>query len=290
MKLLVCVLLTFFCANGAYIQNHAHLAPVIFSPVNQAFNERLEERILGGTVVLENELPYIVAIFFQGSISGENTGFCGGSLISERHVLTAAHCVKDYTFAEVVLGTLQALNPDSQGYLKVRSSELKAHEAFERPRLNDDIALITLSAGVPAQNNIRPIPLPTENSVAPGDRAVVAGWGKISDDPNGYLNDNLLKADVVIADLEVCRGSYGSTYINDTKLCVETNGGSIGTCHGDSGTALATAQELGSGKVQIGVMSFGSSDGCESGFPNVYTRVDRYLQWIADNGGPSVQA
>ncbi|XP_065333429.1 trypsin-1-like [Cloeon dipterum] len=290
MKLLLCAL-AIFALSDAFVQKDLLIPPQ--SAVARAFNNRLEERVLGGTQASINEFPYMLAIISSKSTSGENDGFCGGSLISSQYIITAAHCLKQYTVHHAILGTLRPLDTASAGYTKIVISAKKPHEGFTYSLLDNDIALLTLATSAPTGvANIRPVLLPRRSFDAVnlvGRSGLLTGWGKINDDPGTYLSSNLLKVSVPIVENTICRGDYGSVYINDKKVCVDTDGGAIGACHGDSGGPLTYYDTVNKETVQIGVMNFGSSSGCQSGFRTVYTRVTNYTQWIANNGGPAVR-
>lgn len=84
-----------------------------------------------------------------------------------------------------------------------------------------------------------------------------------------------------------CRNFFGSD-INELKICISTKGGTEGVCNGDSGGPLVVNESDGNA-TEIGIVSFGSSLGCESGFPGVFTRVSEYVDWIATNGNITIR-
>jgi secreted trypsin-like serine protease len=79
---------------------------------------------------------------------------------------------------------------------------------------------------------------------------------------------------------EACAAVFGQTVVNEAVLCIDTTGGR-GTCQGDSGGVLAIAN--GDSRLQVGITSFGSSAGCEQGFPAGFERVSAQIGWIDAN-------
>ncbi|XP_059490933.1 brachyurin-like [Neocloeon triangulifer] len=284
---------SFLCLLAIVAFTEAFSVPVPVAPISDGVSGVVpgkESRVLGGSVANTNEFPHMVAIF-SSNASGGNTGFCGGSLISNNRVITAGHCIYKYDTHYVVLGTLQAQNSNSQGYTEIRVSQAIVHPLFDISKLDYDLAMLVLERAITPSLNINPMLLPrrTFNTDLIGKTATLSGWGKINDDPSGSLNSNLLKVTVPIVNNQDCFDAYGAVYVNERKVCVSTNGGLIGACYGDSGSPLIYYDAVNGETVQVGTMSFGAAQGCTAGFPTMYTRITSYTQWIADNGGPPVR-
>ncbi|RAK50809.1 hypothetical protein DJ017_19900 [Phenylobacterium soli] len=107
--------------------------------------------------------------------------------------------------------------------------------------------------------------------------AVASGWGGTYD--GSPLPDWLQAVDVQIMSQSDCSRTWS---LHDNMICINTNGGKS-TCGGDSGGPLVTHE----GNRLVGVTSFVSSAGCQSGAPAVFSRVTGYLDWIRDNTGIS---
>ena len=116
------------------------------------------------------------------------------------------------------------------------------------------------------------------------DKPKVVGWGKT--DNNKPVSPQLQQVSVPFVDNPTCNDKYGAAIagvdIGSTQLC----GGEDGkdSCSGDSGGPMLSS-ELNDGRwAVIGIVSFGASGLCANSlFPGVYTRVDKYLDWIESN-------
>ncbi|CAB3378284.1 Hypothetical predicted protein [Cloeon dipterum] len=277
MRVLVCVLAALALTEASPAFQSVSL------PVRK-LQDVVEERVIGGQESSISWFPHMVAVI------SDETNFCGGSLISENHVVTAAHCVIGMTSSHVILGTLEPTNSTSTGYTFMSVSQTIIHYGYDVATKDNDIAMLTLGSNAPTGSNIQPVLLPRVNTNLDltGRSAQLSGWGKISDD-SSYISNVLRNATVPIVENQVCLADYGPNYVNERKLCVATNGGTVGACYGDSGSPLVLDDVNYGERIQVGVMSFGASVGCTQGYSTVYTRVTNYLQWIQDNGGPAVR-
>ncbi|CAB3365334.1 Hypothetical predicted protein [Cloeon dipterum] len=220
-----------------------------------------ESKIIGGNIATPGQFPYQVGLFIDGS------GFCGGSLISDTVILTAAHCVDGIRTFEAHLGAHDIFDINEPNKVIVISTDGVAHENFNPATIDNDIAIVRL--GFPVGGfGISTVRLPAfslVNVTFSGDRVRVSGWGRTSDATSGV-----------------------SPELKYVDICVDTNGGTEGTCHGDSGGPLVI-QESDGEYTEIGIVSFGSVDGCESGAPAAFTRVTEYLEWLEINAGVALR-
>nr|XP_034834063.1 phenoloxidase-activating factor 3-like isoform X1 [Maniola hyperantus] len=260
------------------------------------------ERIFGGNRTKLFEMPWMVLLSYD-SARGTKLS-CGGSLISEWYVLTAAHCISflgtKLKLRSVILGEYDVRrDPDCErmeGELfcapKVRNVAVDTvipHPDYSPQRLGDDIGLIRLAE--PADftlDSMKPICLPTspelQSENLEGLNGVVAGWGATED---GLQSPVLLSVDLPIISNRDCQALYnGSPRIDKSQLCA----GGIrdkDSCGGDSGGPLLypgrTRAGAGVRYVQRGIVSYGSKRCGLGGFPGVYTRVANYMDWILDN-------
>ncbi|KAH8241371.1 hypothetical protein KR032_011536, partial [Drosophila birchii] len=159
----------------------------------------------------------------------------------------------------------------------VGSGDFVQHHHYNSGNLHNDISLIR-TPHVDFWSLVNKVELPSYNdryqSYA-GWWAVASGWGGTYD--GSPLPDWLQSVDVQIMSQDDCSRSWS---LHDQMICIYTDGGKS-TCGGDSGGPLVTHD----GNRIVGVTSFGSASGCQSGYPAVFTRVTGYLDWIRDNTG-----
>ncbi|KAL5275182.1 CLIPD3 family protein [Megaselia abdita] len=245
-------------------------------------------RIVGGIEAENGQWPWMAAIFLHGP---KRTEFwCGGSLIGERYILTAAHCTRDSRqrpFAArqftVRLGDIDLSTDDEPSEpVTFAVKEVRAHEKFSRIGFYNDIAILVLDKPARKSKYVIPLCLP-KNSLYPqknqliGKRATVVGWGTTY--YGGKESTNQRQADLPIWRNDDCDKAYFQP-INENFLCAGYSDGGVDACQGDSGGPLMMRIE--SRWTQLGIVSFGNKCG-EPGYPGVYTRVSQYLGWIKDN-------
>ncbi|XP_076179604.1 chymotrypsin-2 [Ptiloglossa arizonensis] len=232
---------------------------------------KFDPRIVNGETVKLGEIPYQVSLQTKGS----EYHFCGGSVLNENYILTAAHCVSGQSYPiEIVVGTVN---------LSIRTSvhqveKIIVHEKYDsRDSWVNDIALIKVKTPFPKTRNVSPVTLPKVDEIIPNDTpAVVSGWGDIN--LGGPGTEQLLKANIYIADQATCKKVYQiyGKYVRDSQICANDPSVEKGSCNGDSGGPLTV-----NGKI-VGIVSW--SMACAlTDFPTVYTRVTSYLDWIKNN-------
>merc|ERR1719336_3725914 len=206
-------------------------------------------RIVGGQETEVNEYPWQVGLV---SSSGRSP-WCGGSLISNQHILTAAHCTAG----------------GSTSSIRVLLGE---HDTSDS--MANIVSILTLSSPVTFSKIVSPVCLPAStSSLYVGSVATVTGWGTLSS--GGSQPDKLQEVDVNVISNTQCASNYGSNSITSAMVCAADTGKD--SCQGDSGGPMVT-QENGR-HAQIGVVSWGI--GCASpNYPGVYARVTSVKSWI----------
>ncbi|XP_044728473.1 trypsin-1-like [Chrysoperla carnea] len=251
------------------------------SPCSCSCGERNEaSRIVGGQTTLQNEFPWIARLSYF------NRFYCGGMLINDRYVLTAAHCVKGILFRfmwfmiKVTFGEHDRCNetrrPETRFVLRATVGQ------FSFLNFDNDIAILRMNDRVPITDTIKPICLPkTKEKSYVGSKAIASGWGTLKED--GKPTCILQEVEVPVISNEECRKTnYSSQMISDNMLCAGyPKTGGKDSCQGDSGGPLITEKEDKRYEL-IGIVSWGN--GCaRPGYPGVYTRITRYVDWIREN-------
>ncbi|XP_032678014.1 trypsin-1-like [Odontomachus brunneus] len=233
-----------------------------------------ESRIVGGQTTSMNEFPWMARLSYL------NKFYCGGTLINDRYVITAAHCVKGFMWfmIKVTFGEHDRCiekGAETRYVVRVMTGE------FSFLNFDNDIALLRLNERVPLSDTIRPICLPSMlDNQYEGTKAIASGWGTLQEDgkPSCFLQE----VEVPVMSLQACRNtSYSPRMISDNMLCAGYLEGKKDSCQGDSGGPLIAEREDKKYEL-IGVVSWGN--GCaRPGYPGVYTRITRYMDWILNN-------
>ncbi|XP_056400081.1 chymotrypsin-C-like isoform X2 [Hyla sarda] len=236
-------------------------------------------RVVGGHDVRANSWPWQISLQYQGS-SGNWGHTCGGTLIADNWVLTAAHCISSSRTYRVVLGK-HNLKEEEEGSVIISPEKIIVHEKWNSFFIRNDIALIKLSEPVQVSDTVQPACLPADGAVLSHDfPCYVTGWGRLY--TNGPIADNLQQALLPVVDHATCSKSdwWGSQVTTD-MVCAGGDG-IVSGCNGDSGGPLNCQAADGSWEVH-GVVSFGSGVSCNyEKKPTVFTRVSAYQDWIND--------
>ncbi|XP_058839024.1 transmembrane protease serine 9-like [Topomyia yanbarensis] len=237
-------------------------------------------RIVGGTETRVNQYPWMAILQYGG------TFYCGGSLISDRHVLTAAHCVHGFNPAKI---SVVLLEHDRSNTMEARTITSKVervikHNGYNPSNYNSDIAILKLDQMLKFDERLRPVCLPTAKKSFTGYDGIVTGWGATAE--NGAISVTLQEVIVPIMSNTDCRKSgYGEKRITDNMLCAGFPEGNKDSCQGDSGGPLHVMNKektMENIYQNAGIVSWG--EGCaKPNYPGVYTRVNRFRTWIMAN-------
>ncbi|MEO3977184.1 serine protease [Streptomyces sp. CAU 1734] len=214
--------------------------------------------VVGGVRAAQGEFPFMVRLSMG----------CGGSLLTQQIVLTAAHCVSGSGNNTSITATAGVVDLQSPSAIRVRSTKV-----LQAPGYNGtgkDWALIKLA---------QPINLPTlkiANTTAfDSGTFTVAGWGAARE--GGAQQRYLLKATVPFVSDASCRSSYPSLVAAE-EICAGLPQGGVDTCQGDSGGPMFRRDNAGAW-IQVGIVSWG--EGCaRPNLPGVYTQVSHFAAQI----------
>lgn len=264
--------------------------------------EILTEKILNGTEVNLGKYPWMALLGYSSGSEEEIDFKCGGALISDQYVLTAAHCVTN-----IAPYRLKVIRLDEHDLSKERDCQILSdnreecndpqdfsaakvmfHEDYNRPTLRmNDIALIKLDRPVPRDSKrIAKICLPFDEMRTVDytrENLTVAGFGRTGPNEGDPTSNVLLELTVPGFDQDECERiitSFPSGSLGPKQLCA---GGIEGqdSCNGDSGGPLMAHNRFGT-HFLVGVISFGPDRCGSAGKPSVNTRVTEYLNWILD--------
>jgi secreted trypsin-like serine protease len=224
-----------------------------------------DQQIVGGSRASIADHPYAVYLATEDGFQ-----FCGGSLVDDNKVVTAAHCVTGKQPKDV---TVVAGREDKQSPAGVVSptKQIWVHPKYTDVRSGSDIAVLTLTQRLPYATLALPGKDETDLYKA-GQPGLILGWGRVAAD--GQPSRYLLQATVPLVSDPDCTKAY-SAYKAAAMVCAGLQEGGTDSCQGDSGGPLIVGRRL------VGITSWG--EGCAlPGKFGVYTRVAAYLAELED--------
>uniref|UniRef100_A0A8C8YSK6 Peptidase S1 domain-containing protein n=1 Tax=Prolemur simus TaxID=1328070 RepID=A0A8C8YSK6_PROSS len=211
-------------------------------------------RIVGGSPAPERKWPW------QVSLQTSDKHICGGSLITNRWVMTAAHCIHGHLEYTVKMGDTNVKHHSTSAVV-VPVEDIVIHQYYNSFTLQNDIALALLAFPVKYSTHIQPVCLPEKTFMVKTDTECwVTGWGKLNQKGETMKQDYRRVGQLVKEGMVCGYNAQGKD-----------------ACQGDSGGPLVC--ELNDAWIQVGIVSWGI--GCSSkGIPAVYTEVSFYKDWV----------
>lgn len=268
-----------------------------------SLSQAASPRIIGGADASIEDYPWQVALISNVNDLYDSQS-CGGSLVDEQWVLTAAHCVTEEdgngnpvlaaTPTHVVVG-ITNLSDGSQAQI-IPVDSITFHPSYEPASFNNDLALIKLANPVDMTScgaRCAIIPLISaaneDDLMDVGTAAFISGWGNQSNTGASNFPVQLQAAQVSIMDCVGSGSGYSVSDITNNMICAGIPSTfTKDTCQGDSGGPIVVSKGN-DGYIQVGIVSFG--EGCAmANYPGVYTRISRYSTWLRTTSGGDVVA
>ncbi|XP_008544698.1 uncharacterized protein LOC103569261 [Microplitis demolitor] len=235
-----------------------------------------QARIVGGGSSQAGSWPWQVALYKEGDYQ------CGGALISDKWVLSAAHCFyhaqNEYWVARI--GATRRGNFPSPHEQILTLDYINLHPEYIDSGFINDVALLRLERPVIFSDYVRPVCLP-DSEPKSGTTCTVTGWGQLFE-IGRIFPDTLQEVELPLISTEECRRKtlFLPLYrITSGMLCAGLKDGGRDACMGDSGGPLVCRDKTNDKYTLHGITSNGY--GCaRPGRPGVYTKVHHYLPWI----------
>ncbi|KAL1398102.1 hypothetical protein pipiens_009239 [Culex pipiens pipiens] len=250
----------------------------------QRFNcSKTVDLIVGGEAAKPGEFPHQALLGYADANAPEGYRFdCGGSLISERFVLTAAHCFAKGYPKIIRLGE-HSLDDEYDNQVDFNIEKFYKHPNHRFKSAYNDIALIKLDQNVKFSKIIRPACLWTGSALNVSS-VIATGFGL--NDTAGDKADILQKVMLDFLDREQCDEKFGSLAkfprgVVDSQLCIGSKRGGKDTCQGDSGGPVQVITEPKGCTYHVLGLTSTALQGCGIGQSEaIYTRVSSYIDWI----------
>merc|ERR1712048_54839 len=272
-------------------------------------------RVIGGIDTKPGEMPWQVGLWKVGTDGWNDEFYCGGTVINEWFVLTAAHCIEEVWEEDLVLKfgdhnrdktiEMEKKGKPPRGFQRGEVELIIPHDGWDAETLENDIAMLKLRTPIKFTRTVQPACLPTSQEDAPvvdpeknqNFKCYISGWGKTKGGKDGQTANILQKAEMPLISRKVCADMNNRNSPNKINgylmLCAGQGPDSIVSgCQGDSGGPLVCIDNAQADKkyVLTGAVSWGDRDCRSKEKYTVFARVSHYLPWIhqtmKDNAPP----
>ncbi|XP_073702253.1 granzyme B-like [Garra rufa] len=240
----------------------------------------MESDIIGGKEAKSHSRPYMASIQYKKKHT------CGGMLIREDYVLTAAHCLNrteypDRHHAEVVLGA-HNINKEEKSQQRIPVMKFIRHPMFEKnnePNYSYDIMLLKLKKKAKLNKFVKVMTLPKKNGKTPANvDCSIAGWG-LKTPKGNQASDVMREVNLKLQFSFECKNKWKQHFNSKTMIC-SVSDGKHAFCLGDSGSPLICNT-----KPQA-IASYTIDNDCTNAtFPQIYVKISFFLPWIKKNIG-----
>lgn len=254
-------------------------------------------RVVQGETADEGEYPWHVGLVKEESKKGflawvrhlggliRTTTYCGATLVSDRWLVTAAHCIHEGDRPldlRVVMGKSKRARFFYYFFQTDSIDQIHVHPSYDSDTHAYDIALLRLKKYPELERGeLWPACLPTNSSTSYVDRnATIIGFGKTSGGDSSSSARYLKELNVNVISQEECQIQWswgrGRVEVGGPKMCFRADGA---PCHGDSGGGMFIRDDK-ERQSLIGVCSYGTAD-CKNWAPEIYTKVNYVLEWMS---------
>ncbi|KAJ8976746.1 hypothetical protein NQ317_004298 [Molorchus minor] len=242
-----------YACNGHYLKTTFH-------------ENGIGGRIVGGNPADIKDYPYQVSVLY------DSTHACGGSILSERYVLTAAHCTYEITASHLSIRAGSSYH--NSGGQVAQVSKINQHSQFNIDTYDYDISVLQLATSLVFGTGVAKISIvAATGTIKNGDTSVATGWGRLTND--GAIPVQLQVVSLPTITTATCQTYYGSGVggVTDRMFCAGYDEGGKDTCQGDSGGPLVLSGTL------IGITSWGDICG-QAKSPGVYTKLSLFKSYV----------
>uniref|UniRef100_A0AB38ZEP8 Venom S1 protease with CUB domain 9 n=1 Tax=Oncocephalus sp. TaxID=2944721 RepID=A0AB38ZEP8_9HEMI len=236
-------------------------------------------RIYGGREVSPHEYPWLVAL---ARVLERKMPFCGGSIITQFHVLSAAHCFADKQGRlsnddySVMVGEYDWQVDDNKARQVIRVKNIIIYQNYTSYVKDFDIAILHLEKQIQFSDLVGPVCLPTGRLDVRDQWLKVMGWGRVNDE--GYFSTVAKTTYLKGVDITVCSAKHHYLMRTEDPFHICTWAKNTDSCRGDSGGPLVWLDPETNRYTQSALVSH--SMGCAADTPSVNTDVSYFLDWI----------
>ncbi|KAJ2948065.1 hypothetical protein O0L34_g9862 [Tuta absoluta] len=237
------------------------------------------QRIVGGEVTTIAQHPYIAAMLRYNPNTNEFFQNCGGTILNERTILSAAHCFTSEPNTNNWRVRVGSSFRHSGGFVH-NVARIFVYPEYDPKEYDHDISIIHLATSIVFNELAQLAQIPAPSYILPDNEPIWSiGWGQTS--YQGVASDQLKHVQLYVTNQEVCKNILNDLPISDTMLCFSATIPGQGTCQQDSGGP--NIHRVGENNVIVGITAFGKRCGEADQYPDVTIRVTEYFDWILDN-------